>query len=496
MANKTKINHHIFRGYDIRGVAGVDLNYEIVKTIAKGYAYFLSKRRIKEAVIGRDVRLSGEEYKNAFAEGLTESGINVIDIGVCLTQMVYFAQYQFKANGAVMITASHNPKDYNGFKLCLGYSYTLGSDEIQDLRKIIEKEKFIDSPEKGNIVEIDNFGDVYFSDIMKRINLSGFKKILEVQSNEVKYRIEPIQAEKKFKVVVDASNGTTGIFAPKFLRQAGVEVIEQHTRVDGEFPNGTPDPTESHILNRLSKRVLKEKADLGVAYDGDGDRLGVVDEKGNIIWADVLVAIFADDVLDYLPGGKIVYNVLCSKLVDDVISLKGIPIMHKTGHSFIKEKVALENAVFGGELSGHFFFVDNFYGHDDAIFATFRLLEYLERKGVKLSEVVESFPKYFSSPEIKLGVSDDEKVDLVDNQLKAEFKQIYPNEKFTTIDGVRVDFKDAMFVVRYSQNGPYITIKFEAKTQSEYDKIKKQLKEKLLEYKEIDWKEGVNLEAF
>ncbi|MBD3300692.1 MAG: phosphomannomutase [Candidatus Moranbacteria bacterium] len=493
---KIEINPYIFRGYDIRGVAGKDLNYDVVKQIAKGYAYYLEQRRIKDAVVGYDCRLTGEEYKKAVIDGLIESGINVVDLGMCLTQMVYFAQYHYKTNGGIMITASHNPADYNGMKLALGYSNTLGTEEIIELREMVWQGKEVKTDRPGQVLKARNFQEAYIYDVVKRISLKSFKPLILVDPSDSYPKAEVINLDKKFKVVIDASNGTTGAIAPDLLRQIGIEVIEQNCEIDGNFPNGTPDPTEEHILKRLGERVVKEKADLGISFDGDGDRMGVVDEKGNPIWADILVAIFADDILDYLPGGKIVYNALCSKVVEEVVSQKGIPIMHKTGHTFIKEKVSQEKAVFGGELSGHFFFVDNFYGHDDAIFSALRLLEYLERKAKPLSKIIDGFPKYISSPEIKLGCPDELKFDLVDNKLVKEFKEKYAGAEFSTIDGIRVDFPDGMLIVRYSQNGPYITIKFESKTQKVYDRLREEIKTVLKKYSEINWDEGVNLESF
>ncbi|MBU2025623.1 MAG: phosphomannomutase/phosphoglucomutase [Patescibacteria group bacterium] len=473
---KRKINPYIFRGYDIRGVVGKDLDFDLVKRIAKAYGYMLSQRRIREAVVGRDCRKSGEEYMKAVIEGLTESGINVIDLGMCLTQMMYFAQYHYKSNGGVMLTASHNPAEYNGMKLALGYSYTLVTEEIQQLKEFVEKQKQVKGAEPGKAIKAGGLRDNYFADLLKRVKIG-----------------------KTFKVVVDASSGTAGEFAPDLLKRAGCEVVGLNCRVDGNFPAGTPDPTEEYILKRLGEKVVNEGADLGLAFDGDGDRMGVVDESGRYIWADVLTAIFADDILDFLPGGKIVYNVLCSKVVDEVIAKKGKSIMWKTGHSFIKDKAAQERAVFGGELSGHFFFLDNFYGHDDALFAALRLLEYLARKGQSFSKIIDSFGTYISSPEIKLGCADDEKVKLVDVKLKADLKAAFKTEtkKVTTIDGVRLDFADGMLVVRYSQNGPYITVKFEAKEKKAYQERKQKLREILEKYSEIEWEgdKGANVEA-
>ena len=248
---------------------------------------------------------------------------------------------------------------------------------------------------------------------------------------------------------------------------------------------------------RLAKGVKKNEADLGFCYDPDGDRMGVVDEDGAIIWNDTLVAIFASDLLDFMPGAKVVFNNLCSKQVNDIIRKRGgEPVMWLTGHSFIKAKLKEERALFGGELSGHFFFMDNFYGHDDCAFATLRLLNYLKRKGKSLKQVVSSLPKYVSSPEIKLGLPDDIKFEFVKNVIGKELKDLYPNAEFNEIDGVRMDTVDKMAVVRASQNGPYITIKYEGKTKGQYDELKMRLRKILKSHKEVDWSYGVNTDAF
>src|SRR3989338_9191332 len=291
---------------------------------------------------------------------------------------------------------------------------------------------------------------------------------------------------KNFKVVVDSCAATTGLFLPNILRRAGCTVIEQNTKPDPTFPVGVADPTESEGQERLAKRVKEEKADIGFSYDTDGDRIGVVDEDSALIWNDILVALFAKDILEFLPGGKIIYNTLCSKIVGDVVrQAGGIPIMWITGHSFIKAKVRDEAAPFGGELSGHIYFVDNFYGHDDGAIATLRLLSYLTRIGKSLKQAVSELPKYVSSPEIKLGCPDAVKFKLVSQEIGAEIKKLYPLAKYVEIDGVRMDTKDEMLIVRASQNGPYLTVKFEGKTQSAYNKLKKQINDILHTFKEI-----------
>lgn len=469
----TSINPNIFRGYDIRALVGTDINEQVVNILGKAYATFLYRRQIRHAVVGRDMRETSEGYQKIFMDALMDSGVNVIDIGLTLTQIMYFAQYRYLTKGGAIITASHNPKEFNGIKLAVGFSDTLVTSEIQELKQIAESNEFKSWESNGSLLKEDVFFD-YKKDLLKRIPLKN----------------------SGLKVVIDSSNATTGVFLPDILRSVGCEVIEQNTNLDPSFPMGTPDPTEKAVLERLSKRVLLENADLGLTYDSDGDRVGFVDSEGNLIWNDVLVALFAKDILHYLPQSPIVFNTLCSKAVSDVIiSLGGKPIMEKTGHSFIKARVKEERAPFGGELSGHFFFMDNFYGHDDGAFSTLRLLQYLNRTQKSLKDALSEIPKYISSPEIKLGLADEIKFELIDNQITQDIKMLFPDAKYTNIDGFRADSDEEMVIIRASQNGPYITIKFEGKTQSQYDLLKQNIKAILLKYKQIKWMEGVNINA-
>lgn len=474
-----KINPNVFRNYDIRGIADVDLDAEKVEAIGKGYGTFLRRRKIRQAVVGCDCRLTGPAYKTAMIKGLRSMGVSVIDLGVVMTQMMYFAQYRFQTNGGVMITASHNPANYNGMKIAIGYSQTTGPKEVQEIKKIIDEDNYFQSSKEGSHEE-KNVTKDYQNDVLKRIIL-----------------------KKKFKVVVDSGCGTTGMYIPKILKMAGCEVIGRNTKVDGHFPVGTPDPTSKKVVDRVAKVVLKRKADLGITFDGDGDRIGLVDEKGDILWNDVLVAIFAKEILERFPGSKIVFNTLCSQIVREVIKqCGGIPVMWKTGHSFIKAKVAEENAAFGGELSGHFFFADNAYGHDDGTYASLRIMEYLGEKNQTLSQLYESFPKYISSPEIKIGCPDEKKAQVI-KELSVVFKKDFFDAEITdsTVipddDGTRADFSDGMMIFRYSQNGPYITVKFEAKDQAKYDERKRYVKNLLKSYPDMIWEDDlcVNLES-
>ncbi len=468
-----KINSHIFRGYDIRGLANDDLSPDVYYTFGRSYATWLNQRRIGDAVVGHDNRLTSEEYSRAFIAGLNDGGIDVYDIGMALTQMVYFGAYEFKTKGSAMITASHNPKEYNGLKLGTGYSETMLTADILAFRKLTESLKFVNPKQKGKSKKVSIF-DAYLRTILKHFSLS-----------------------KKWKVVVDASCSTSGKFYPEILHAAGCQVIEQNCNLDGNFPLGVPDPTEKNVLERLREGVLKHKANIGFAYDADGDRMAVVDDQGTVLWMDSIVALFADDVLDTMPGAKIVFNNLCSKAVTQVIEKRGgDPVMWITGHSFIKAKIREVGSPFGGELSGHIYFTDNFFGHDDGAYASLRLLQYLERKKMTLSQAVSALPKYISSPEIKLGLADEIKFEFIDKTIVKDLKKAFKGGEFNTVDGVRMDTKTSMVTIRASQNGPYITIKFEGKTKKEYEQLKETVGDILHKHKEIDWSVGVNIDAF
>lgn len=466
----SNINPHIFRGYDIRGVSQKDLSTDVYYTLGRAYATFLTQRRIKVSTVGHDNRHFSQEYSQAFIDGLNDGGISTIFLGYSLSQITYFSAYEYKTKGTAMVTASHNPGEYNGLKLGVGYSDTMVTEEIQALRKIADLGKF--STGKGTNTNQDVFP--------------------QYQKNIISY----FELKKPWKIVVDSCNTTSGMFYPSIFRKAGCEVIEQNCDLNSDFPLGAPDPTEIEVLERLAKRVKKEGADLGFAYDADGDRMSAVDENGRVLWMDTIVSLFAQDVLEFMPGSKIVYNTLCSRQVTETIKQAGgVPVMWLTGHSFIKAKVKEERAPFGGELSGHIFFMDNFFGHDDGAYASLRLLQFLERTKQSLSQAVNKLSQYVSSPEIKFGLADAIKFEFVSTKIKAEFKKHWPDAEYTDIEGVRMDLPTQMAIARASQNGPYITLKFEGKTQKEYDKLKKTLKQILSQYSEIGWKSGVNTHA-
>lgn len=466
-----KINPFIFRGYDVRGEVGKDLNPEIVEHIGKAYGAFLLKRGIKKTVVGHDCRLSSESYGEAIIKGVLSTGVDVVDIGLSLVGTIYWAQYFFNAKGCVSVSGSHNPKNYNGFKFGREFSQTMENEEVQELRQIAEKGEF---PQGQGKLGREDVKEAYFEDLLKRFSI-------------------PLE----FKVVVDPGHSTAGAFMPQLLERAGCEVVCSHCGLDGTFPLGTPDPTERKMAERLSKKILETKADLGFSYDSDGDRIGVVDNKGNILWNDVLVALFADAALEKNPGAKIVFNTLCSKAVEDVIrEKKGRAIMWRTGHSFIKAKAQKEKASFAGELSGHFYFLDEFYPHDDGCYSTLKLLSYLSNIKKTLFEAVAGLPQYISSPEIKIFCADEKKVALMQKispVLKNDFPEAEVIDDERAGDGVRLNLPDSMFVIRYSQNGPYLTIKFEAKTKEQYFFLRDYIKKLLLSYEEINWDSDINV---
>jgi len=471
-----QINPLIFRGYDIRGVAGTDLSVEIMTHIGKAHGTYLQKRGISKAVVGYDCRVTSVEYSDAFITGLNSVGVDVTNIGLTMVGTFYWSQYFLNIQGGAFITASHNPGEYNGLKMSADFSETLVSEGIQEVRQLTVSEDYFKSDTIGKTITRDVSQD-YYNDLLKRL-----------------------PHRKNIKVLVDPGNTTAGKMAPELFRQAGFTVFEKNCEIDGSFPLGTPDPTESKVANRLSQNVLEVGADIAFTFDADGDRIGIVDEKGGIIWNDVLVSLFATDVLKQHPGAKIMYNTLCSKGVEDTILKNGgVPFMWRTGHSFLKKKNQEVKAAFIGELSGHFFFSADFYNHDDGLYSSMRLLDFLAQQELSLSQVVDLLPKYKSSPEIKLGCADDKKVALmvpIAEHLKKDFPEAQIIDDERAGDGVRLDSVDSMIVIRYSQNGPYLTVKFESKSKTKYEELRKYLGNFLHQYPEIDFSQGVNEDTF
>ena len=444
-----KINPQIYREYDIRGMVDKDLTPDIVRRLGQGFGTHMYKLgRIKLAV-GRDGRLSSKAYSETLIQGLISTGCDVVDLGLCPTPVYYFSIFHLDKDGGMMVTGSHNPPQFNGFKVSVGKS-TIFGEEIQNLGRLIERGKFITG--KGNLSDIE---------------------IIRPYQDYIK---KNIQLEKKMKVVIDAGNGTAGVVAGPILRDLGCEVEELYCEVDGRFPNHFPDPTIPANLKDLIDRVKKLRADVGIGYDGDADRIGVVDDRGNIIWGDQLMILFAREILKYKKGATFVAEVKCSQnLFIDIEKHGGKAIMWKTGHSLIKEKMKEEKAVLGGEMSGHIFFADRYFGYDDAIYASCRLIELLSKTDKKLSQLLEDVPKTFITPEIRIDCPDEIKFKVVE-KVKEDLRKDYT---IIDIDGVRVKFNDGWGLVRASNTQPALILRFEALTEKRLQEIKKLVEDKV-----------------
>ncbi|MFH0925566.1 MAG: phosphomannomutase/phosphoglucomutase [bacterium] len=446
------MNKQIFREYDIRGKVGQDLTPDVVKNLGKAFGSYIQQKIAKNnLVVGRDNRNSSPSFFNYLVDGLLETGCNVLDIGIVPTPLFYFSLHHFKKDGGVMITASHNPPEFNGFKMCIGKDTIYGHD-IQRIKDTIEGSKYKTGTgriEKGSVT------DAYLEMINKKIQLN-----------------------KKIKIVVDAGNGTASLIAPQVLSSIGCEVIELFCKLDGNFPNHFPDPTVPENLSTLIKRVKEEKADLGIGYDGDADRIGTVDENGDIIWGDSLLILFARDVLKKNKGAKIIYEVKSSQnLEEDIINHGGLPIMWKAGHSLIKSKMKEEGALLAGEMSGHMFFADDYYGFDDAIYASCKLAQIISDSNCSLSNLLNNIPKTHATPEIRVDCSDEIKFEVVE-EVKKGLKE---DNKFELIDidGVRIKFDEGWGLLRASNTQPAIVLRFEARSQEALEQYKDFLFDKL-----------------
>jgi len=444
-----EINPQIFREYDIRGIVDKDLTPAIVRRLGQGFGTHMANLGFKELVVGRDGRLSSKAYQEALIEGLISAGCNIVDIGICPTPVYYFSIFHLNKEGGVMITGSHNPPEFNGFKVSVGKS-TIFGEELQDLRRLIEKGNF--SVGAGNYSEVET--------------LRSYQD----------YILKNIQLKKKVKAVIDAGNGTGGMVAGTLLRGLGCEVEELYCEVDGRFPNHFPDPTIPKNLSDLIIRVKKTEADVGIGYDGDADRIGVADDRGNIIWGDQLMILFSREILKNQKGATFVAEVKCSQnLFNDIEGHGGKAIMWKTGHSLIKEKMKEEKAVLGGEMSGHIFFADRYFGYDDAIYASCRLVELLSKTEKKLSQLLDDVPKTSITPEIRVDCPDEIKFKVVE-KVKEELKKNY---SVIDIDGVRVRFEDGWGLVRASNTQPVLVLRFEALTETRLEEIKNLVENKV-----------------
>ncbi|HVS78675.1 MAG TPA: phosphomannomutase/phosphoglucomutase [Candidatus Saccharimonadales bacterium] len=462
-----KVNPQIFRGYDLRGLVGKDLSPELALHLGKAHGTYLKKLGQKKAVVGFDCRETSPAYAAKVAEGMAWTGLDVVNIGMQMVGTFYWSQYFLKIPGGIFVTASHNPPEFNGFKFANDYSETLVSEGMQEIRKLVETENYSKGEQTGTVISQDIRED-YFKGLLKRLRI-----------------------ERPLKIVVDASNTTAGEVIPELLRRAGCEVVEFNTKIDPTFPLGVADPTELHIMKRLGKEVRDSEADIGFTYDADGDRVGICDENGQPVWNDVLLALFAKDVLTDHPGATIMFNLLCSKVVPETIKQSGgKPFMWRTGHSFLKKKNQEVKAAFIGELSGHFFFSADFYNHDDGAYSTLRVIQAASRSNKSLSQLVAELPAYKSSPQIHVYCDDDKKIELIANiskRLKNDFPQAEVIDDERAGDGLRLETPDTMFVVRYSQNGPYVVIKFESTSEEGYEKLRQYILKTLKTYKELDW---------
>ncbi len=446
------MNTQIFREYDIRGIADRDLTDSVARDLGAAFGTLVSKAGGAQTVsVSRDCRISSDRLFEALSQGILSTGIGVTDLGVIPTPLMYFSLHRLKVGGGIQITGSHNPPEHNGFKLCKGQG-TLYGAAIQELRRAIEQRAFVAG--------------------------QGSRSSSDIVTDYKTYILSHFKMARRLKVVIDAGNGMGGMVAPELFQTLGVETIPQFCEVDGRFPNHHPDPTVVENLKPLQERVLKERADLGVAYDGDADRVGIVDDRGEILWADRLLILLARDILKERRGAAFIADVKCSNLLfEDVARHGGRPILWKTGHSLIKAKMKEERAVLGGEMSGHLFFSDRYFGFDDAIYASLRVVELVAKAGVKLSELSRDIPATFSTPEIRVECPEEKKFEIVKRAVD-DFRKKY---KVNDIDGVRIDFPDGWGLLRASNTQPVLVMRFEARTQARLAEIRSLVESKVSE---------------
>ena len=452
---KSSINPQIFREYDIRGIVGKDLTPASVTSIGKAIGTYIRRGNGKNMILGRDVRSSSVEFCNILSKALNSTGCNVIDIGMVPTPVLYFALHHFNADGGVMITGSHNPPEFNGFKISQGF-HSLYGEKVQELKGLIEVNDF----EVG----------------------TGTTQQQPVLAEYMEKICSVLEISRKIKVVVDGGNGCFGIVGPDLLKKLGQTPIELFSEPDGTFPNHHPDPTVSEYLTDLIEKVRLENAELGIGFDGDADRIGVVDEKGNILWGDQLLTIFARDILSRNPGATIVGEVKCSQnLYKDIKKQGGVPVMAAAGHSLIKNKMRETGALLAGEMSGHICFADNYYGFDDAIFAACRVLQIVAQSNTKVSEMLADLPETAYTPEIRIDCPDDQKFKIV-RELTEIFREKY---EVIDIDGVRVNFDDGWALIRASNTQPILVLRLEAVTKERLKELVAIIKEQTDKYKPV-----------
>ena len=435
------VNKYIFREYDIRGKVIDDFPPEIVVQLGKGFGTFVKRNDFHEIALSGDIRLTTPQLMDDFKKGVLSTGVDVINLGILPTPANYYSMFKLEVGGAVQITGSHNPPEFNGFKMSLDRKAVYGKS-IQVLRQYIDSNDF--DIGKGNEIKYDIKSD-YKSMIIEKINI-----------------------ERPMKVVMDCGNAAGAINAPDIFKSLNLELKELYCDVDGTFPNHHPDPTVEENLKDLIGIMKLGNHDIGIAFDGDADRIGVVDETGDIIWADQLMALFLPEVIQ--NGDTILFDVKCSQALEDmIIKFGGKPVMWKTGHSLIKQKMNELGCKLGGEMSGHIFFADDYYGYDDAIYVAARIVQTLSRTDKKLSELKEELPKYYSTPEMRLACESDEEKFRISNEAINFFQDNYD---CITIDGVRIKFGDGWGLVRSSNTQPVIVCRFEANSLERMEELK------------------------
>ncbi len=440
---KMKLNRKIFREYDIRAVYEEDLKGDLPYYLGKGFGTFVKRSGRKNVCIGGDNRSTTPEIKDKLIKGILKTGCEVTDTEIVPTPVLYFALHNYGFDAGLMVTASHNPPEFNGVKMVVGNKSLYGKD-IQNLADIIEKEDF--ETGKGQYLKKN------------------------VTPDYLRFMLGQFKFKKKLKVAIDTGNGTLGPTIVPLFEKLGIDFIPLYTDSDPTFPNHLPDPVVPENLKDLMKTVIDNKLDIGLGYDGDGDRLGVIDEKGSIMWGDMLLIIYAHEILQKSPGAKVVFDVKCSRALEEEIEKSGgIPIMWKTGHSLIEDKMHQENAPLGGELSGHLYFADNYYGFDDAVYASLRLLQILDSTGKKTSSLLEGVKRYHSTPEIRIEVPDEKKFAIVE-----DLKNLFTgkNNRISDIDGVKVFFPDGWALVRASNTQPALVVRVEAEDSDSLKKIR------------------------
>ena len=437
------MNQNIFREYDIRGIVGEQLTDETVGKIGLALGTFFVNNGAKRIAIGYDARESGTRFRDLLVKGFNETGCDAVLIGKVPTPVLYHTVFTKDVDGGVMITGSHNPPDHNGFKICLGKQTLFGS-QIQEIKEIALSGKFANGVGTSETIEV--LAD-YEADILSKINLGT----------------------RKLKAVVDGGNGMGGVTGVPVYEKLGIELVKLFTEPDSNFPNHHPDPTVTENLQDCIKAVKESGADLGIAFDGDGDRVGIIDENGRIIWGDELMVLLSREILKENPGATIIAEVKCSQnLFDDIAKHGGNPIMWKAGHSIIKAKMKETRAALAGEMSGHIFFADRFYGFDDATYAGARVLEILSKTDKKLSELLSDLPETFSTPELRVDCADERKFDIV-QKIADEFKQ---TNEVITIDGARILFENGWGLVRASNTQAILVLRFEADSEENLAKVR------------------------